>query len=191
MSGQPLMFTESFVGVAPSGTYIQMPETTFKGKIVDIEVADGKNDPGSKVAAFTVAVSDPSEYVGARRTFRLRIPDASEKGQNSKAMWRALLESLGYTPAQLDTGAITVTNEAILNREGHFYHVPRKAGVKDSYDEITVLTPTVYAQRKRAGVPQQAAQTVAATATGPANGAVAASVAAPLDPAQLKATLLS
>lgn len=159
MSTNAFSFSENFSGVKPAGDYVRMPEGPFKGKITAIEVDDKKDDPGAKVATVTVSVTEPG-YEGASRRRRLRLPDATETGQNSKAFWRALLESVGYTAAQLDTGAaLTITQANFIGKDCHVYHKPAPEGVKGQYDEIEFITPTSYAERKRGAAARGGAAT--------------------------------
>lgn len=167
-----LSFTTDFSNVKPLGTYTAMPEMPFKARIVGIETAAHKSEAGATVATIQLAVTEPG-YEAAQRRFVTRVPDATEKGQNSRRGWRTLLESVGYQPAQLEK-TLTVTETNFVNKEGFFYHRPRTEGMDGSYDDVEAITPQTYADRKRA----MAARAVGG---GVANVRVEAPGAAPLD----------
>jgi hypothetical protein len=84
--------------------------------------------------------------------------DGSEKGQKVKALWRAALESVDYTAAQLDTGAaLTISGANFVGKECYLFHTPRKQGVENSYDEVTFITPLSYTERCRTLAASEAA----------------------------------
>jgi len=143
-------FTENFTNIRPSGTYDEIPERPINAKITEVKAHNHSTEPGAMVAEFFFLVTEPG-YEGATRRMRLRVVDGSEKGQKVKALWRAALESVGYTAAQLDTGAaLTISAANFVNKEAHLFHTPRKQGVENSYDEVNFLTPLAYAERSRA-----------------------------------------
>lgn len=143
-------FTENFTNVRPSGSYVEIPERPIKAKITEVKAHDHSTEPGAKVAEFFFLVTEP-EYAGASRRMRLRVVDGSEKGQKVKALWRAALESVGYTAAQLDTGAaLTISAANFIGKDCYLFHTPRKPGVENSYDEVSYITPLAYAERSRA-----------------------------------------
>ena len=53
--------------------------------------------------------------------------------------WRAMMESIGYTPAQLDAGSIAISPEIIVGRECFFYYKPgdRDAGIWDVFNFLS------------------------------------------------------
>lgn len=170
MDQNTVLFSANFTGVAALGTYVQMPTIPFRGKIVEIKVVDHKSEPGAKNAEVHVEVVEPAQYAGATRRFTARIPDATEKGQNARRGWRTLLESVGYTPATLESGQpIDIRVANFLNKIGSFMHTAREEGNRDSYDNIEALTPDAYATRLRVQ-----------TASGQGGGALPTNAAASL-----------
>jgi len=194
-----ILFSENFTGVTPAGSYIKMPEMPFKGRIVALEINDHKDEPGAKVVKFTISCTEPG-YEGAERRINKRIPDATEKGRNSRKGWRTALESVGIAPAALDGGSVlNISVGAFMGADGagkigHFYHVPRADDT--GYDDTEFVTPRVYEQRKKALALQAAAPTAAPAGTvvsgpgAPSNGLAAAAAPAPVDAAALKNSLL-
>lgn len=151
-------FSENFTNIAASGTYVQIPERPIKAKIVDIKAHPHSTEPGAAVAEFFFLVTEPG-FAGATRRMRMRVVDGSEKGQKVKALWRAALESVGYTSAQLDTGAaLTISAANFTNKDCYLFHTPRKQGVENSYDEVTFITPLSYTERSRSLAASEAAQ---------------------------------
>jgi len=176
-------FTENFTNVRPSGSYVAIPERPIRAKISEVKAHAHASEPGASVAEFFFTVTEAG-FEGAARRMRLRVVDGSEKGQKVKALWRAALESVGYTAAQLDTGtAVTIGAANFVGKDCYLFHTPRQEGVANSYDDVNFITPLAYTDRCRALVAGVAASAnhaaVTATVTGPATTA-AAPVAAPL-----------
>ena len=150
-------FTENFTNIAASGTYVQIPERPVKAKISEVKALPHSSEPGAAVAEFYFIVTEPG-FAGATRRMRLRVVDGTEKGQKVKALWRAALESVGYTSAQLDTGAaLTISAANFTGKDCYLFHTPRKAGVENSYDEVSFITPLSYTERSRTLAASEAA----------------------------------
>lgn len=191
-------FQVDLTNVAPSGTYVQIPEMALKGKITALIANAHKDEAGARVAKFTITVTEPG-YEGAQRFINMRLPDATEKGQSVRPLWRAVLESIGFGPAQLDNGTLNLGPATFIGKEGHFWHKPRPEGSKKEdnlYDDLSFLTPAAYADRKKqmahrpAGAAQPQVNGGGASVSGPAQP-LQAPAQAPLDTQALKANLLT
>jgi hypothetical protein len=190
-----LQFAVNLTNIAPGGSYIQIPEIPVKGIIKKLIGKAHKTEAGAVNAEFLIEITEPG-YEGATRRITMRVADATEKGQNTRSLWRTALESVGYTPAQLDTGnALPIGSATFENRVGHFYHRPRPDGDKDAFDNLDFLTPTAYADRQKQVASRRAAGMHApsgggAQVTGPSNGVNPPPAAKPIDTSALAASLL-
>lgn len=137
-------FSVNLAGVAPAGAGARtLPTGYYKGKIVD---ADGTvASTGRPQVAFKVEVTDP-EYAGIVRTTWLGIPQSAD--DNVRYYWRAAFEAAGYTPAQIEAGAINASPSLFLGREVTIHFT---AGDKDSgqRDNLRFLAPVAWEQGKR------------------------------------------
>ena len=71
----------------------------------------------------------------------------STKNDNSR-FWRALYESIGLTPAQLDQGAFNYSGKDFIGQSAHIHWIPgdRDAGV---WDDCKFLSPTQWTSSKQ------------------------------------------
>jgi hypothetical protein len=138
-------FAIDLTGVKPASGARDVPTGYYKGTVTDA----GKTvaSTGREQVTFKVSITDPAEFGGVIRTTRINVPTGDN--DNVKFYWRALLESIGYTPAQIDQGTVKMSRELVINREACFHY---KAGDRDAgvYDETTFLAPADWASRKRA-----------------------------------------
>jgi hypothetical protein len=162
---------------AASGGSRELPEGFYTGSVIDAEPA--QSSTGRTQIAIKTQVNS-GDFTGVMRTTRLGVPTSAE--DKVLYYWRAAFESLGYTPAQIDAGAVNVTKEVLVGRTAHFYYKP---GDKDAgiYEDFKFLTPSDWANRKatfEAGkTAQGSALGSAAVRTAPVQAApVAAPVAA-------------
>jgi hypothetical protein len=136
-------FQVNLSGVAPASTGSRaLPEGFYAGKVIDAEPTQTQS--GKTQIAIKVQVSG-GEFDGIIRTTRIGVPAGPE--DKVTVFWRAALESMGYTPAQLDAGAIAISKEVMVGRECGFYYKPgdKDAGV---YEDFRFLTPADFTSRK-------------------------------------------
>ncbi len=154
-------FTVNLAGVqAASAGSRALPEGFYTGTITAAEPTTTQS--GKPQIAMKVQVTG-GEFDGIVRTARIGVPtDANDK---VIVFWRAALESMGYTPAQLDAGAVAISQEVIVGRSVGFYYKPgdKEAGI---YEDFRFLTPSDFASRS-------AAFTAGKNAQGSALGAAA------------------
>ena len=127
---------------AASGGSRELPEGFYTGAVIDAE--PGQSSTGRTQIAIKVQVNS-GEFNGVIRTTRLGVPTSAE--DKVLYYWRAAFESLGYTPAQIDAGAVTVSKDVLVGRTAHFYYKP---GDKDAgiYEDFKFLTPSDWSNRK-------------------------------------------
>jgi hypothetical protein len=154
-------FQVNLSGVTPaSGGARNLPEGFYSGTVIDAEPSQTQS--GKNQIAIKVQVTG-GVFEGVVRTTRIGVPT----GPDDKVLvfWRAALESMGYTPAQLDAGAVAISKEVMVGRSVTFYYKP---GDKDAgiYEDFKFLTPNDFANRKAAfekGVAAQGSALGAAT----------------------------
>lgn len=155
-------FQVSLAGVAPAGTGGRnLPTGYYTGKIVE---ADGTTtSTGRPQVKFRVEITD-AEYQGVVRTTWIGIPQAAD--DNVRYYWRALFESAGYTPAQIESGVINASAGLFIGRPVtlHYTQGDKDAGTRD---ELKFLAPAAW----EAGKKSERAVTAQAQATGSALGA--------------------
>jgi len=135
-------FQINLSGIAASGGGKALEEGYYKGTIVDVNSA--QNSTGSTRLVFKVGNFEG--YGNAVRTTSITVPNENTK-PGLKSIWRAAFESMGYTPAQIDSGVINMTRDVFVNRPAHIYYKPgdRDAGI---YDEMKILSPSTWASQK-------------------------------------------
>lgn len=142
---------------APTGAAKVLPEGYYKATLTDAYVNNDK--PGRVI--FKLALSE-GEFVGTVRTTGLGVPKSAT--DNVRYYWRGLLESAGYTPAQIDAGEVGMNRELLVGKTVHLYYVP---GDKDAgiYEEISFFPPADWTMK--------AASFAKASSNGGINGTVA------------------
>jgi len=148
---------------AASGGGIKLPEGFYEGTVSDAFQTTSKN--GRPQVAIKVALK--GKFEGTTRTAWMGIPQTEEDGV--RYYWRAVFESLGYQPAEIDAGVISVKRDVLVGRSCAIYYKP---GDKDMgiYEELKFLAPHDFVQQK-------AQFDASATAPGSALGATAAPAA--------------
>ena len=137
-------FDMNLAGVTPAGMGgRELPTGYYTGKIVEAEAETSQN--GRPQVKIRVEVTDP-DFIGIVRTTRIGIPQSAE--DKVRFFWRALLESVGYTPAQIDAGAVKMSAKLITGRECflHYTQGDKDAGV---FDNLRFLTPVIYEAGKK------------------------------------------
>lgn len=127
---------------APTGAAKVLPEGYYKATLTDAYV---NNDKPNRVI-FKLTISD-GEFIGTVRTTGLNTPKSPT--DNVRYYWRGLLESAGYTPAQIDAGEVGMNRALLVDKTVHFHYVP---GDKDAgiYEEVNFLPPTDWGMKAAA-----------------------------------------
>ena len=127
---------------APTGAAKVLPEGYYKATLTDAYV---NNDKPNRVI-FKLTISD-GEFIGTVRTTGLNSPKSAT--DNVRYYWRGLLESAGYTPAQIDAGEVGMNRALLVDKTVHFHYVP---GDKDAgiYEEVNFLPPTDWTMKATA-----------------------------------------
>jgi len=148
---------------AASGGGVKLPEGFYEGSVTDAFQTTSKN--GRPQIAIKVTLK--GQFDGMVRTAWMGVPQNEEDGV--RYYWRAVFESLGYQPAEIDAGVISVQRNVLVGRSCTIYYKP---GDKDMgiYEELKFLAPHDFAQQK-------AQFDASATAPGSALGATSAPAA--------------
>ena len=125
---------------APSGgSPAAVTKGHYKVKITDAYVNPERN---AGRVVFKLTISE-GQFAGIELTDGMSIP----KDENDKVRyyWRALAESAGYEPKDLDSGAITMSMSTFKGRDAHISYTPKSESSK--YDKVDYLNPSVWAAR--------------------------------------------
>lgn len=132
-------------GTRPAtGAVTNLPTGFYKGTLIEAYTTDAKPD------RLVMKVELEGEYQGTVRTTGLNFP----KDENDKVRyyWRALMESAGYTPAQLDSGKINVSESTLKGRTVHFKYTEEDKST-NTRDQINWFPPNDWAKAKASFVP--------------------------------------
>jgi hypothetical protein len=154
-------FSVNLAGLrAPTGAAKILPEGYYKATLTDAYV---NNDKPTRVI-FKLTISD-GEFVGTVRTTGLNAPKSPT--DNVRYYWRGMLESAGYTPAQIDAGEVGMNRALLVDRTVYFHYVPgdKEAGI---YEEVNFFPPSDWTMK--------ASAFTKAAATGGINGTASATV---------------
>lgn len=148
---------------APTGQKnLHVPEGYYTGTVADMYVNRERN--AGRVIIKIKLIDAP--YTGAIRTDGLGIPKNDDDGV--RYYWRALAESAGYTPAQLDAGTLNLGAAAFVGKTVHIKYVPKEEGNPDrKYDSVSYLTPAVWNQQKQMASAKPTTPAPAAPAAAP------------------------
>jgi hypothetical protein len=113
---------------APTGAAAQLPEGYYKATITDAYTLNDK--PGRVIIKTTIS---EGEFTGTVRTTGLGVPKSAQDGV--RYYWRGLLESAGYTPAQIDAGEVGMNRALLVGKSVTVHYVPgdKEAGI---YEEL-------------------------------------------------------
>jgi len=135
-------FTTNLSGIrAASGGGMKLVEGYYEGIVTDAFQTTSRN--GRPQVAIKVTLKGEAD--GIVRTSWVGIPTSAE--DNVRYFWRAIFESLGYTPAQIDHGDVSVSREVLVKRPASIYYKP---GDKDMgiYEELKFLSPNDWKMQK-------------------------------------------
>jgi hypothetical protein len=138
-----------------------LPEGFYKFMVTDMYVNPEKN-PNRVIIRVTVA---EGPFKGVIRTTGINRPTSAD--DNVRYYWRGLAESVGYEPAQLDNGQISLGLNAFKD----------EAKGKDyQYERVDFLPPGAWGDQK-ANFDANAAAAPAAPAAAPAGNSLGGSPA--------------
>lgn len=128
--------------VAPTGKGGSvLPSGYYSVTLTDLYINPDKS-PNRVIIKCEVA---EGPFMGAVRTTGLGMPTSPD--DKVRYYWRALAESVGYTPAQLDSGSITLGPKTFQGRTAHIFFVS-KEDAENGYENISFLAPIEWAQQK-------------------------------------------
>jgi hypothetical protein len=137
-------FKTNFAGVSAAGGSIKVEEGYYNAVVTECYV----DEPRSNTRViFKVKLTDP-HVAGAIRTEGMNIPGTTAK--DNRMYWRALLESVGYQAAQLDS-EVTLNSTTFLGRKCTVYYKPgdKNSPVQnEQYDRLSFLAPSAWESRK-------------------------------------------
>lgn len=152
---------------APTGMDFSVPEGYYEVLVTDMYVNAEKN-PNRVIVKATIA---DGNFKGLVRTDGLGKPQSDT--DKVRHYWRALAESVGYTAAQLDSGAISLGRDSFVGRQAYIRYIPADEAAGRQFDRIVWLNPGEWAKQKQTfETTEQAAPAATATANTatPTNG---------------------
>jgi hypothetical protein len=141
-------FRINLSGVAAPTGGLALPEGYYKATITDMYVKEDKPDR----VIIKVTVSE-GVYKGTVRTSGINIP--KDEKDAARYYWRGLAESVGYGPAQLDNGEISLGAGAFKDKLSHINYVPKQE--EGGYDQVKFLPVAAWAENKQAFEAREAA----------------------------------
>jgi len=135
-------FQLNLAGVQAAGGGKSLDEGYYKGTFVDAYAA--QSSTGS--TRLVLKIGNFEGFGNAIRTTSITIPNENTK-PGLLNVWRAAMESAGYTDAQIGSGVVTIQRETFINRPAHLYYKPgdRDANIRD---ELKLLAPETWAAQK-------------------------------------------
>ena len=149
-------------GVSAATGGAELLDGYYKAVVSDMYIAPEK----ANRVVIKVRVSE-GPNTGAVRTTGLNLPSSDSDGV--RAYWRALLESVGYTAAQLDNGQVTLGPDAIVGRTAHIFYQGKNEAEGRQYDRVSFFPPALWLTSSASYQPEVRPATVAsAPAAAPA-----------------------
>ena len=180
---QNFSFQLNLAGVQAAGGGKSLEEGYYKGTFADAYTA--QSSTGS--TRLVLKIGNFEGFGNAIRTTSITIPNENTK-TGLLNVWRAAMESAGYTDAQIGAGVVTIQRETFINRPAHIYYKPgdRDANIRD---ELKLLAPESWTSQKASfeasstsAVGAAAVPVAGGRSTGAALGGPAPTVAAPTQP---------
>jgi hypothetical protein len=97
------------------GTVREVPTGFYQGLIKDCYINPEKQER----VVFKIEFTEPG-FEGVIRTDGINIPRAAD--DKVRYYWRAVAESCGYTPTQLDSGEIVLGPDAFIGKPVYFHY---------------------------------------------------------------------
>jgi len=149
-------FNINLNGVAAAGFRPPVVEGYYNGTISEAYVDPTRNE---NRVVFKVVFTDPG-FQGVVRSGSLMKPGSTQK--DNRVFWRALLESCGYTAAQLDQN-LALQAAHVVGRPCKVHFKPKDENALDDksrYDQLNFLSPKDWDTRKATFESRKATQTV-------------------------------
>lgn len=153
MQDQNWNFNVNLGGVSAAGGRITVVEGYYNATVTEAYIDAARN---SNRVVFKVTFTDPG-FQGVVRTGGLNVPGSTKN--DNRAFWRALMESCGYPPAQLDQN-LNLSANAVIGRPCKVYFRPRDENALDNdgrYDKLDFLSPKDWDLRKTSHASRKAA----------------------------------
>ena len=144
---------------APTGART-LPSGYYKVEVSDMY----KNPEGKNPDRIVIKLTLQGEYAGVVRTTGLNPPRDAE--DNVRYYWRALAESVGFTPAQLDAGQVHLTPNSFVSKVAHIRFTKKDPENGQQYEDIEFLSEAVWTQRQQASALDNDAQPTTSNSVG-------------------------
>ena len=126
---------------APKGMgSVELPEGFYQVLVTDCYTNPEKN---AGRVIFKLQVSE-GPFTGAVRTDGQNIPRSAD--DKVRHYWRAIAESVGYTSAELDAGAIKLNAAAFKGRTAYIKFTPKSEA--SEYEDIKYYAPQTWERLK-------------------------------------------
>lgn len=143
---------------APTGAKnMEVPEGYYKAVVTDMYINPDRN-PNRVVIKMTIA---EGPFKGVIRTDGINVPKSDD--DKVRYYWRGLAESAGYTPAQLDGGALEMGRDTFVEKVVHIHFTP-KDKTSDGYENVDYLAPSEWNQQRQVFEASSRTETTAAPA---------------------------
>lgn len=141
------VFEINVAGVKPFAPGAQLEAGFYKGRVIEYGALTVNTNKGP-----APKISITLDIGGVQRSLDAWVPSADatpEQAANAQKRWRALLESAGYTDAQIGSGSVKVARGAFMDREMHI-EVRKELNETDgkTYDRLFAWAPTDWSKAK-------------------------------------------
>jgi len=137
-------FQTNISGITPATGQGAVPEGYYKATITDMYIRAEK--PNRVI--FKMSITEGT-CKGAVRTDGLNIPQSDD--DNVRYFWRALAESVGYEPSQLDAGSVELSPTSFVDKNVFFKYTPKDEEKGRNYDNFLYLAPGEWNQQRQTG----------------------------------------
>lgn len=123
-----------------------VPDGFYKVLVQDMYTRDEK--PNRVIIKAVIA---EGQFKGTVRTDGLNKPRSAD--DNVRYYWRALAESVGFTPAALDAGEVRFGPASFKGKIAYVHYVPgdksAQKGSNESYDRMIWLAPSEWSEQRK------------------------------------------
>lgn len=116
-----------------------VPDGYYQGDISDMYVQQNNDN---RIVIKIKMLDAP--FAGVVRTDGMNMPKSAE--DNVRYYWRALAESAGYSPTQLDKGEINLGPKAFIGKRVFFHFKPKNG--EGTYERISYFAESVWTQQR-------------------------------------------
>jgi hypothetical protein len=124
----------------------ELIEGFYKAEVSDMYINTEKN--ANRVVIKLKILDAP--FTGMIRTDGMNRPTPGGN-DNVRYYWRALAESAGYSPAQLDKGEVNLGPKSFIGKTVHVHYKPKQG--EGTYDRVAYFAESVWTQHKANFVP--------------------------------------